>query len=300
MRVRIALVLLLLFALTPVSIRGWGMDVHRYITRRAFEGLPAEMRGFYAPHLDFVSEHAADPDLWRMMDLRGELGTEDPNHFLDIDMLDEPAPFTNVPRDWNAFVARYGTDRANRAGRLPWRTEEVYGKLVTAFKDLGRNSSPYAADTARYLSAVIAHYVEDAHVPFHAVGNHDGQLTNQRGIHARFETELPLRNKATLRLTPVTVRPIGKVKDFIFTTLVESAALVPRVLDADRAAIVGRDAYDDAYFAAFFRDARPIVERRMSDASSGVASVIVAAWTEAGKPSLAPPPPRTPARIIRH
>lgn len=300
MRARIVVVLLVVLAMFPVSIRGWGMDVHRFITRRAFEGLPLEMRAFYASHLDFVSEHAADPDLWRMMDLRGALGTEDPNHFLDIDALDEPAPFTNVPRDWNAFVARYGTDRANRAGRVPWRVEEVYGKLVTAFKDMGRNASPFSADTARYLSAVIAHYVEDAHVPFHAVANYDGQLTNQRGIHSRFETDLPMRNLATLKFAPITVRPIGPVKDFIFSTLIESAALVPRVLDADRTAIAGRDLYDDGYYNVFFREARPIVEQRMSQASSAVASVIVAAWTEAGKPSLELPGTRTPARIIRH
>ena len=159
MRVRIALVLLLLFGLTPVSIRGWGMDVHRYITRRAFEGLPVEMRGFYAAHLDFVSEHAADPDLWRMMDLRGELGTEDPNHFLDIDVLDEPAPFLS-----NGFVA-ICTDRANRAGRavarrrgrLRWRLHITATRVAAATRVVCRPSS---RTTSRMRTL------------FHAVGNY--------------------------------------------------------------------------------------------------------------------------------
>ena len=78
----------------------------------------------------------------------------------------------------------------NRAGRLPWRVVEMYDLLVAAFKAHGTGKAPYAAGNVRYLSAVIAHYLEDSNQPFHAVGNYDGQLTNQRGVHSRFETEL--------------------------------------------------------------------------------------------------------------
>ena len=84
----------------------------------------------------------------------------------------------------------YGLERANKMGRLPWRIEEIYRLLVTRFREVGKGTPAYAADNARYLAAVLAHYVEDAHQPFHAVLNYDGQLTGQRGIHSRFETEL--------------------------------------------------------------------------------------------------------------
>ncbi len=233
-------------------------------------------------------EHSIDPDLWRVVGLRGELGNEDPNHFLDIDDLDEAAPFTGVPRDWNAFVARYGEARATRAGRLPWRTTEIYDRLVGTFKAIGAGSSPYAADNTRYLSAVIAHYVGDAHVPFHAVANYDGQLTNQRGVHARFETELVKRYWSRMTHRPVAVRPVQDVKAFVFDTLIEGARLTPAILDADRKAAAGKTVYDDAYYARFYAAARPILEARVAGATSGVASVIVAAWTDAGKPDLAP------------
>lgn len=283
----------------PGSLQAWGMEVHRYVTGRAIDGLPPEIRPFFEAQREFVKERSVDPDLWRILDLTGKLGDEPPNHFLDIDGLDEPRPFTNVPRGWDAYVARYGVERANRMGRLPWRAGEVYDLLVARFRDVGKGTVSYAADNAVYLSAVLAHYVEDAHVPFHAVVNYDGQLSNQRGIHSRFETELVLRNLSQLRLSPVTIRPVGPIREFVFDRLIEGEAAVAAILDADRAAAEGRDLYDDAYFAAFAKTALPIAERRMGEAASAVASVITAAWTEAGKPPLPVKKPYVPARIRR-
>lgn len=270
----------------PASPQAWGMDVHRYLTRRAIDGLPADIRPFFAAKRAFISEHAADPDLWRVVGLLSERGAEDPNHFLDIDGLDEPAPFHNVPREWDAYVARYGDERANRMGRLPWRTEEIYQRLVTAFRQIGGGTAAYAPDNARYLVAVLSHYVEDAHVPFHAAVNYDGQLTNQRGVHARFETSLVLRNLSTFDLQPVAIRPISNVRDYIFQTLISGQALVDGVLAADRRAAGDRRVYDDAYFDAFRTGAGEVAARRLSEAASGVASVVVAAWVEAGRPAL--------------
>lgn len=301
MRLTVAgpIVALSLMAAAGQTTSAWGLDVHRMITRRAVLGLPAEIRPFFEARVEFVSEHSVDPDMWRMIGLRGERGEEDPNHFLDIDGLDEPRPFGGVPRDWDAYVKRYGAERANRTGRLPWRVEEIYGLLVGRFQEAAKNPGGYGAENAAYISAVLAHYLEDAHQPFHGVVSYDGQATNQRGIHSRFENDVVLRNRATLAFSPVKIRPIPNVKDFIFETIVTGEPLVEHILAADRKAAAGREFYDDAYYAAFFRDVRPIIERRISEASSAVASVIVAAWTEAGKPPL--PVKRTlpPARIRR-
>ena len=286
MRRLIALLFCAALFATPISMSAWGLEAHRMITERAIQGLPDGLKPFYLARSAFVAEHSVDPDLWRVVGLRSDRGEEDPNHFLDIDGLDDPRPFVNVPRDWAAYVAKYGVERANRAGRLPWRAEDVYRLLVSRFQDVPKSPQGYGAENAAYLSAVLAHYVEDAHVPFHAVVNYDGQLTNQRGIHARFESELVARNRASLTLAPVTIRPIRNVRDFIFDRLIESEALAGAILAADRAAKAGREAYDDGYFAAFLKDVRPVLERRLSEAASGVASVIVAAWTEAGKPAM--------------
>src|SRR5687767_15445647 len=102
MRSLIAVVVTIV-ASVPVALQGWGLDVHRQITRRALDNLPAELRQFFAPHREFVAEHSVDPDMWRVVGLRGELGDEEPNHFLDIDGLDDVRPFRNVPREWAAY-----------------------------------------------------------------------------------------------------------------------------------------------------------------------------------------------------
>jgi alkylated DNA nucleotide flippase Atl1 len=200
MRTGVALLVGLALCAMPVSMRAWGMDVHRYLTGRAIDGLPPPLKAFYAEQRAFVIEHAADPDLWRVVALRGDLGAEDPNHFIDLDLVETP-PFTAIPREWNAYVAKYGLDKATQMGHLPWRAEEIYNRLVAAFTDVAKGTGPaYAGDNARYLSAVLSHYIEDAHVPFHASANYDGQLTNQRGIHSRFETELVLRPQESLHV----------------------------------------------------------------------------------------------------
>ena len=295
MRACAAAILAVAILCLPEPTRAWGLDVHRFITKRAIAGLPAGLKPFYTARADFISEHAVDPDMWRLIGLKGDLGDEEPNHFLDIDGLDDPRPFRNVPRDWNAYVAKYGAERANRTGRVPWRAEEIYKKLVERFQEAGKNPNGFGAENAAYLSAVISHYIEDAHQPFHSVTSYDGQETNQRGIHGRFENDLVLRNLTRLKLSPVVTRPVPNVKDFIFEALISGEALVETILAADKRAIANREFYDDAYYAAFLSGTQPIVERRISEAASGVASVITQAWTDAGKPAI--PATRTPAPV---
>lgn len=275
-----------LLALWPASLGAWGMDVHREITGRAIDGLPADARAFFSARRAFIAEHSVDPDLWRVAGLGGAMGPEPPNHFLDIDGGGDATPFSGVPRDRDAFIAKYGTERAEQLGRLPWRVVDVYDQLVKALRQAHNGSSPYAKDDAMYLAAVLAHYVEDAAVPFHAVVNYDGQLTGQKGIHSRFENDLVLRNTAKLVLRSVDARSIADVRAFIFDRLVSGVGAATDVLKADRDALTTGGAYDDTYYERFFKGARPVLEARLSDAADGVASLLRTAWEEAARPPL--------------
>jgi alkylated DNA nucleotide flippase Atl1 len=278
-------------AFRPAALDAWGLEVHRLITDRAIDRLPADVRPFFAADRAFVVEHAADPDLWKAMDLRGTLGVESPNHYFDIDGLGSDPPFAGVPRERRAFIDKYGSAVANRTGRLPWQMAAVYTRLVDAFGRVGRGAT--AATDARYLAAVLAHYVEDAYVPFHAVVNYDGQLTGQRGVHARFETALVLGHARSIAFPSVRVQPVPDITAFAFDTLVDSAALVAPVLDADRRAAAAHPKYDAAYYAMFWDGCGPILTRRLGEAASGVASAIAAAWDAAGRPDL-------PAARVEH
>lgn len=301
MRALVVAVCLTLILAGSSSLGAWGMDVHRVITGHAIDRLPAEIKPFFLADKAFIAEHSVDPDLWRVMDLKSERGDEPPNHFLDIDFEEGTRPpFDNVPRDYDEYVKKLGIGPATRYGRLPWRAEEVYNRLVSTMRDIGKPNVPYAADNATYLVAVLAHYIEDAHVPFHGALNYDGQMTNQRGIHSRFETELVLRNAKTWKWTPVPVVAIPDFKAFMFKTVIDSQQLVADVLAADLKATEGREFYDAAYFDVFLKGAGPIAERRLTEAASAVASAVYSAWIDAGKPVLpVTTGERSPARIRR-
>jgi hypothetical protein len=89
-------------------------------------------------------------------------------------------------------------------------------------------------------------------------------------------------------------------RNFIFDRVIEDARLAPEILKADLAALGSRDAYDDEYFAAFFKSTRPILERRLNESIAAVAAVITGAWEAAGRPPVPlSPPPQAPRRRAR-
>ena len=289
----IAAIGLVVLALSSGSPAAWGFDVHRFITNAAMDQVPEAIRPFYQKHRAFITEHSTDPDLMRTYGIE----TEEPNHFLDMDGV-APDPFTGIPREEAEYVKLLGLEKAKIMGRVPWRVEEVYNRLVAEFERPAKGQTIFAGNVTA-LSAILSHYVEDAHVPFHAVLNYDGQATNQRGIHGRFESELFRRFQPRMTIAPVVPAPVLQPRDFIFEKLIEGSRLVPAILAADKAATEGREFYDDAYFEAFYGGAKPIVEQRINEAIGGVAAVIAGAWKKAGSPVLPIDDLRRPGRIRR-
>lgn len=293
MRILTTTALVSMVLAAPVSLGAWGFEIHRFIVREAIPLLPDAIRPFFDKHRVFLVEHAIDPDLWRTVGFEDEPA----RHFVDLDAFG-PAPFDALPRDYEAAVKKFGKDMVDKNGLLPWRTAEIYGRLVRAFERLSQRQ-PYASDDIKFFAAVLAHYVSDAHVPFHAIVNYDGQVTNQRGIHARFETELFLRYGPKLTIAPEARAPIRNPRDFVFDTLIEGAALTEAILRADRRAVEGRSEYDDAYFDLFFAPVRPTLERRLSGSASAVAAMLAGAWQDAGAPALPLDPPRITRKVGR-
>lgn len=287
-RLTVVLLATVVVLAAPHRADAWGFDVHKYIMDRAVTLLPAEIRPFFEKFKVTIVEHAVDPDLWRTA---GWL-EEPPRHFVDMDAYGA-FPFKELPHEYDQAVARYGKAFVEKNGTLPWRTEEMYKKLAEAFAQ----KAPYARDNIKFFSSIIAHYTADANVPFHAALNYDGQLSGQWGIHSRFESELFERYKDTLQIAPGPVAPVTNAREFIFETLSSSFTFVQPVLDADKAAVAGRELYDDQYFTLFFGKTQPILEKRLSSAITSVASMITAAWVEAGRPALPLDSPRTPRKV---
>lgn len=285
---------LALLLLTPADAHAWGFEAHKFIAGQVIALLPPGLRELFERQRVAFVEHSIDPDLWRNVGFE----EEPPRHFLDLDAYGA-APFTALPRAYDEAIAKFGPEKVNREGTLPWRVAELHGRLRRTFEDLARLDGPgYAVDNAVFFASVLSHYVGDAHVPFHAIVNYDGQVTGQQGIHSRFETELFARRRAALTVAPPTVPPVTDARAAAFATLLESAELSSAVLSADRHAIGNGDLYDDGYFARFAdAGAGPILDQRINQAIARAAAHIIGAWDAAGRPDLSKPrPPRGPQR----
>lgn len=290
-----AAALILAVVLTPSPADAWGFEAHKWIMDRAIALLPSELRPFFEANRATVVERSIDPDTWRTAGFTAE----SPNHFLDLDWEGfGKYPFTELPRDLQAAIAKFGRERIEEMGTVPWRAEEFHGNLRRAFEGYARR--PFARFDIIFFAATLAHYTSDAHVPFHAVFNYDGQLTQQWGIHSRFESSMFERYRDRLRVTPNPLAPIRNPRDFVFDRLLEGTQLVPAILKSDLAAIGTRDVYDDEYYEAFFTANRAVMERRLGESAAAVAAMITGAWEAAGKPPVPVTVTSTPQRRRRN
>ena len=156
----------------------WGFYAHKRVNRYAVFTLPEELVGFYKKHIDHLTEHAVDADKRRYA-----IKEEAPRHYIDIDHYGKN-PFEIMPRKWTDAVEKFSEDTLLTYGIVPWHIQTVYNRLIKAFEEKD-------IDYILKNSADLGHYVSDAHVPLHTTENYNGQLTNQKGIHAFWESRLP-------------------------------------------------------------------------------------------------------------
>lgn len=278
------------FFLQVVTSYCWGFFGHQKINYFAVFLLPPEMMVLYKPNIQFLSDHSVDPDKRRYA-----VAEEAPRHYIDIDVYGKH-PYSELPRKWEAAVAKFSEDTIQKYGIVPWWVQIMQRRLTNAFKEKNQ------ARILR-LSAEIGHYIADAHVPLHATHNHDGQHTNQKGIHGFWESRVPelladrefdfLIGKATY---------IKNVEEFIWARVLESGAAADTVLrseaelsrqfPADRKyAFEERNGkvirqYSTAFTTAYDRMLNGMIERRMRQSIAAIASLWYTAWVDAGQPNL--------------
>jgi hypothetical protein len=295
MMIRRLVILALVAGSLPAPAHAWGFEAHKTIAEHFIALLPPELRPLFEARKAFIIERSVDPDLWRNVGF----AEEPPNHFVDLDYYGK-YPFSELPREYDRAIQKFGREVVHQQGLLPWRTAEFYGKLQREFESLKRKSPPtYAADNIVLFAAVIAHYVSDGHVPLHAVVNYDGQLTKQHGIHSRWEAELFERNKSRIRIAPSASKPVTDPRETMFQTLLASHLLAEGVLQSDAKAAQGREFYDDGYFDALAKDQLSVLERRLNDSITAVAAFVTGAWQQAGRPAIPGGGARQPRAIRR-
>lgn len=172
------LILSLIFIFSIPELGAWGFFAHRRINRLAVFSLPPEMIGFFKSNIEFITENAVNPDRRRY----AVIG-EAEKHFLDADAYGDSAVYT-LPRYWNQALEKFTEEELRQHGIGPWNAYHTKIQLTEAFKK---------KDTKAILrlSADIGHYIADINVPLHTTKNYNGQLSNQYGIHAFWESRVP-------------------------------------------------------------------------------------------------------------
>lgn len=267
------IVLLIVFAVSFTF--GWGEEGHKIINRKAVENLPKEMYEF-SKWKNFLEELSADADKRRKDD-----PNEFPRHFINIDFYDE---FNRGEMKFEKkyFIEKYGDSIVTQMGILPWTILSVLEKLTHAFKSKNR-------DQILILAADLGHYIGDAHQPMHTVVNYDGQLTNQKGLHSRYESIMfnKYLNEIEKNIKPKEVNYIENPTEYIFNFIANSNSINPLILEADlHAKQFGGEAGSEEYYNNLWFRLKYITEIQINEAINTFSSLLYTAWKDAGKPNI--------------
>lgn len=187
-------------------------------------------------------------------------------------------------------------DFLSKKGLLPYHLVQLQQQLSNAF-----------AKKDEYkilkLSAEIAHYLADACVPLHTTKNYNGQLTNQTGIHAFWETRLPelfAKNEYDFFVGKATY--IEQPRVYIWDLIKKSHEYVPILLQTEKnisAKIPEEQRFCfekrgnsvvkvacEAWARAYHEALDGMVEACMQRAILALGSLWYSAWVEAGQPNV--------------
>ena len=275
-----------------VSSKRWGFFGHKRINRIATFTLPPEMFGFYKDHIEYLTEHAVDPDKRRYA-----VDGEAQKHYIDIDHYVHGVenPFDIVPRRWKDAVAKFTEDTLQAYGIVPWNIGWMKYKLQKAFEEKN-------VDLILKYSADIGHYIGDAHVPLHTTENYNGQMTNQKGIHGLWESRLVEINYENYDYFVGKAKYLKNLDDHIWKAVEGSHLALDSVFRFEKELTnemppdkkysfeqrgnATISVYSYEFSQAYHERLNNMVERRLRSAIAMVGHIWYTAWVDAGQPDL--------------
>ncbi len=224
---RIAIIAVLVVFI-PIFATSWGNEGHMAVNKAAAQKLPADM----PPFLKNASEHLAymgpEPDRWREKSEAPLKYSQEPDHFMDMEMVDW---MKSLPPDRYLFIkAVYEYRDADpkhavpemmpeKIGLLPYATIEMYDRLKVSFREYrkaqreGRSTADAEAAAVHY-AGWLGHYVADAANPLHTtikyngwVGPNPNNYDTGHTIHWRMEGPFVGRNMAKLEFASLVTAP---------------------------------------------------------------------------------------------
>ncbi|MBK8504887.1 MAG: hypothetical protein IPL46_23345 [Saprospiraceae bacterium] len=351
----------------------WGFYGHRLINRMAVFTLPPEMMYLFKPNIDFITEHAVDPDKRRYAS-----PFEAARHYMDLDHWGQ-YPYDNLPRQWSEALIKYsdivwyrsdmdsviyrGEDlwlRFYTTDSFPWKKSELLDKsdfpqffmrsilphyyddeweipcevwqaylgldkdvpcqavriidslsshgilpyhLIKMQRDLTEAFVDRDKSKIIRLSAEMGHYLGDAHVPLHTTSNYNGQLTDQLGIHAFWESRIPeLFAEVDYDFFVGKASYISDPSEYYWNIVLTSNSFVDSVLLIEKELSITfpsdqQYCFDERldntvrtqcreYARAYQTRMNGMVEARMRQSVQAIGSSWYTAWIDAGQPDF--------------
>lgn len=282
-----ALLLLVPFLLS------WGSFGHEHINRAAVLSLPDPLRTFFYNHIDFITQESSVPDL-RKYTLNDN--AEKPRHYIDLENF---GPSAEIPATLAEAQNKYGKEFLQKNGILPWYIEEVMQKLTQAFRDKRKTE-------ILFLAADLGHYIGDANMPLHTSANHDGQMTDQVGIHSFWESQLPELFGDQYNYYGGSAEYITDIHAEVWKMINRTHALVDTLLQDDRELRQSfpnkgyavdasgnilknkfhTPVHTEEYARAYHKKLNGMIERQLRSSIASTASFWYTAWVNAGKPDV--------------
>jgi hypothetical protein len=284
---------------TLATLTSWGTFGHEHINHGAVLALPKPMQLFFYNHIDYITQESTVPDL-RKYTLNDK--AERPRHFIDLENF---GTVDSIPKSATVAFKKYDAEFIAKNGSLPWYIQEMMQKLTTAFKEKRKTE-------ILFLAADLGHYIGDATMPLHTSSNHNGQLTDQKGIHSLWESQIPEMFGENYNFKVENARYIDNVEQETWHIVLQTHQLVEPLLLADknlrnamRNDIFAKDAqgnnaknkyndliYSKEYTQKFNESLNGMVEKQMKKAIQSTADFWYTAWVNAGKPDLSSMDPK--------
>lgn len=283
-----------LIALTPMLL-SWGTFGHEHINRAAVLAIPSSpLQNFFYNHIDFITQESTVPDL-RKYTLKDR--SENPRHFIDLENF---GSMDSMPSNLAEAKKKYDDKFLQDNGMLPWYIMDMMDKLTKAMKDKRKTE-------ILFLAADLGHYIGDAYMPLHTTVNHDGQATNQNGIHSFWESQLPELFGDAYNFNVGEAKYIDNVEKETWNIISSSHSLMDELFktesdlyktyDKDKVyqknknnSIVktryNQKIHSAEYSKAYHDNLKGMVEKQMRGACASTSGYWYTAWVNAGKPDL--------------
>lgn len=264
------IVLVLALALAWIGAAGvgvaWNDLGHRLTIEKAIDALPKPIKKFYEQHESFLLENVRDP------------ARVEPRLLFEVDRLEE-FPFDGVPETRQGAIAKYGEEKIEEAGDLPWRLIETYEKLIVAYQDMD-------VPAIQSLSAEIAYYVGELWVPVNVSKYGDGEPIDQEGLRERFDSRLLEVYGEKLKVETPSAVYLDRPGEYAVSIPRKSYVWVDNILLSDYIAHRGVMSYDRFYYEGLWLRASLIISQMLESLSQDISSYWYTAWIKAGKPEL--------------